>query len=103
MLMETITDLTAVILGESSALQPQWHLLAGPSQKKVATPQRGRDKETLTVIDLRSLNPDPRGQPCRRCTGMGRWPGWLLSLLKVALPAADHKNDLEVLAPHHPH
>lgn len=29
---------------------------------------------------------------------MGQWPGWLLSLLKVALPAADHKNDLEVLA-----
>lgn len=101
--METITVLTAVILGESSALQPQWRSLTGPSQKKVATPQRGQDKKTLTVIDLRSLNPDPRGQPCRRCTGMGQWPRWLLSLLKVALPAADHKNDLEVLAPCHLH
>lgn len=29
---------------------------------------------------------------------MGQWPRWLLPLLKVALPAADHKNDLEVLA-----
>lgn len=34
---------------------------------------------------------------------MGQWPGWLLTLLKVALSAADHKNDLEVCAPRHTH
>lgn len=34
---------------------------------------------------------------------MGQWPGWQLTLLKVTLSAADHKNDLEVRAPRHPH
>lgn len=28
---------------------------------------------------------------------MGQWPRWLLSLLKVALSAADHKNEHDVL------